>query len=72
LRKEALSMADSAYNWLISCPASDVNYKWALKRATEEELRRAIEELKKGTMNKSRIQACERELRKRARGGAHR
>lgn len=62
-------MPSDVYNWLIICLASDVNYKPALQRATVEELKRAIEELKQRPMNKGRIAACERELRRRRRAG---
>ena len=60
-------MTSKAYQWLVSgCAADDANYKNALKEATKEELERAIEELENGFMNKTRILACERELRKRS------
>lgn len=55
------------YNWLINCPAHDVNFKWNLKRATEDEIKRAIEHLKTLPMTKTQIAACEQELRKRER-----
>ena len=57
------------YECLITVPASDVNYKEALKNVTDEELEAAIkalyEDMERGGMVKSRITACERELRRR-------
>lgn len=50
-------------------PADDGNFKCALGYATDEELNQALQILKKelsqGAKNKSRISACERELKKR-------
>lgn len=60
LRKDVMS-------WLTTCPSSDGNYPGALKRATNEELNRVIEVLTGKAGNKSRILACQRELRKRIR-----
>lgn len=51
---------------LTSCCATDVNYKPALKGATDEQLREALEIMKNRDGNKGRIAACERELRRRA------
>lgn len=48
-------------------PSGDGNFVSRLKKATEEEIRCAIEEMKNDPVSKhkSRILACERELRKR-------
>lgn len=59
-----MSQSDS-FGWLIHCPASDSNYSYALKRATNDELQRAIEELQNKPGSKSRIAACLREIKKR-------
>lgn len=58
-------IVDLTVNTLIWCPATDVNYKPALQRATDEQLREAIEIMKCQRGNKGRIAACERELRRR-------
>lgn len=54
--------------WLTTVPASDCNFKYRLKLATEEEIKEALSIMtgagKKG--NASRIAACNRELRRRA------
>ncbi len=60
-------MGYNAYGWLTTCPAGDCNYKSALENATIDELKRAIDFLRDKPGNKSRISACERELRRRAR-----
>ena len=54
-----------AYNWLVQCPVNDSNYISALKRASVDELQRAIGYMQGKPNNKSRITACERELRRR-------
>lgn len=53
--------------YLCQLPATDGNFKISLRRAKEDEIRCAIEKMQKDTdgKHKSRILACERELRKR-------
>lgn len=52
-------------NWLISCPASDGNFRLHLRQASEEEIGCAIDLLigKDGT--KSKVKALEGELSRR-------
>ncbi len=53
---------------LIILPATDLNYVAELKRATSRQIAIALEEMKNnGGKNKSRIAACERELKRRDR-----
>lgn len=53
---------------LVSLPATDLNFTADLKRATSNQIRLAIETMKNnGGKNKSRIKACERELKRRDR-----
>lgn len=47
------------------CPATDVNYKPALERASKKEIEEAVEIMKCQRGNKGRIIACEKELRRR-------
>lgn len=51
---------------LSTLPATDLNFTSALQRATIEDIEQAIETMKasKG-QHKSRIKACERELKRR-------
>lgn len=52
---------------LSTLPTTDGNFISVLKRTNEEEIKEAIEIMKSnGGSHKSRILACERELRKRA------
>lgn len=47
-------------------PATDCNFKSALERASNEHIQEAIEAMKSSNgQHKSRILACERELRRR-------
>jgi len=55
------------YSWLINCPAHDANFKWHLKRASDDEIKRAIEYLKTLPATKTQVTVCERELRRRKR-----
>lgn len=61
-------------NNLIYCnltliPATDGNYKSALERATNEDLEQAIHIMQnRDGKDKSRILACQRELKKRLKG----
>lgn len=52
---------------LSQLPSTDCNFVSRLQRATDEEIRCAVEKMKQDTNgnHKSRILACERELRKR-------
>lgn len=56
--------------WLTTVPATDGNFKYRLKLATEEEIKEALSIMTgAGTKgNSSRISACSRELRRRSRG----
>jgi len=59
-------MNDNTIKWLITCPATDGNFKSHLQRATAAEIMEAITVMTgKGKGNASRISACQRELRKR-------
>lgn len=52
---------------LSTLPATDGNFKSALERATNADIEKAIQTMKENAgQNKSRITACERELRKRS------
>lgn len=51
---------------LSTLPANDGNFKSELERATNEQIEKSIQTMKQnGGQHKSRITACERELRKR-------
>lgn len=51
-------------------PATDLNFKSALEKASNEHIQEAIETMKSSNgQHKSRIAACERELRRRAKNG---
>ena len=51
---------------LCQLPATDIDFVCRLKRATDEEIRKAIDDMQHSNgKHKSRILACERELRKR-------
>lgn len=53
---------------LVSLPATDLNFVTDLERATENQIRLAIETMERnGGKNKTRIAACKRELRRRDR-----
>ena len=53
---------------LCSLSATDLNFTADLKRATSDQIRLAIEKMQKnGGKNKTRIAACERELKGRDR-----
>ena len=53
---------------LCTLPATDLNFTADLKRATPRQIALAIETMKNnGGKNKSRITACERELKRRDR-----
>lgn len=51
---------------LSQLPATDGNFKSVLDRATDDELRQAIDYMERnGGQHKSRITACRRELKRR-------
>lgn len=53
---------------LVSLPATDLNFASELKNATSKQIRIAIGTMERtGGKNKTRIEACKRELRKRDR-----
>lgn len=58
-------LRESVISWLTTCPVNDSNHTGALKRATEDELNEAISRISGKDGHKSRVTACERELRKR-------
>lgn len=54
---------------LCQMPATDGSFISRLQRATDEEIRKAINDMRNSNgKHKSRILACEKELRKRKRG----
>jgi len=53
-------------DWLVYCTVTDRNYKLYLERAADEEIRKAIDFMNGKKGHKGRFQACERELRRRA------
>lgn len=55
---------------LTTLPATDLNFVSALQRATEVDIELAIETMKEnGGQHKTRIKACERELKRRWKNG---
>lgn len=55
---------------LCTLPASDLNFRSELEEASSENIKEAIEIMKKsGRQHKGRILACEREMRRRERYG---
>lgn len=60
-------MTYSVYSWLTTCPSNDCNFKAALKRATVDEIKRAISYLSGKEHTKTAIKTCECELRRRER-----
>lgn len=58
---------DNNISWLMTTPSGDCNFKCALARSTDEEIKETISKIdgKKGT--KTKIAALERELRRRKR-----
>jgi len=59
----------STVKWLANTPASDLNFKSALKRANAEEIREAIAIVETRRETKTKLKALNTELRKR--GKAH-
>lgn len=61
---------DDAIKVLSRLPAEDENFKYALSKAIDYQIRIAIEEMKsRNGKDKSRIAACERELKRREKNG---
>ena len=57
----------SNVRWLTTTPAGDLNFVNALKRATDDEIKEAISQIEAvGGKNKTKLLACNRELRRRA------
>ena len=52
-------------SYLISIPADDPNFKAAVQRATQRELKEAILRMSGKEGNKTRIIACQKEYRRR-------
>lgn len=55
---------DDMVNWLVSCPATDGNFKSRLKDATKEQIEEALKILSEKKCAKSKITALERALKK--------
>ncbi|MBT9667639.1 hypothetical protein [Roseburia hominis] len=64
-----IKMTGSAWClWAFALPVMDLNFTADLKRATSDQIRIAIEKMQKnGGKNKTRIAACESELKRRDR-----
>lgn len=59
---------DNTYS-LCTLPSTDLNFTSCLNCATDEEISKAIEQMKmSGGKHKGRIKACERELKRREKG----
>lgn len=57
---------DTVFSALITIPANDLNFKAALARATSDQISIAIDIMKnRNGKDKTRIKACERELKNR-------
>ena len=55
---------------LTSLPATDLNFTSCLQRATDNQIRLALETMRdRDSKDKGRIKACERELKRRAQNG---
>lgn len=55
---------------LTSIPATDLNFTSCLQRATDNQIRLALEAMRnRDGKDKGRINACERELKRRAQNG---
>ena len=54
-----------AVSYLINIPADDPNFKAAVQRATQRELKEAILRMSGKEGNKTRVLACQREFQKR-------
>ena len=65
-------MGSENISWLTTVPASDMNFKNRLKEASDEEIKKAVSEMRirfsKG--DETRIFACKRELRRREKNAA--
>lgn len=60
-------MATNNINWLMTTPSGDCNFKSALTRATEEEIRETITRLDGKKNVKTKLKSLEAELRRRTR-----
>lgn len=60
-------MMSNNISWLMTVPSGDGNFKSALERATDEEIREAISNLDGKSGVKTKLKALEAELRKRSR-----
>ena len=62
---------DNIINWLCRLPSTDINFISRLERASDKEIETAIEFMQMETdkKHKTRIIACEKELRKRRKRG---
>lgn len=60
-------MMTNNISWLITTPATDGNFKSALSRATDEEIKEAISGLEGKSGIKTKLKVLESELRKRER-----
>ena len=57
---------ESSVHTLTSLPATDINFTSCLQRATDNQIRLALETMRnRDGKDKCRITACERELRRR-------
>lgn len=55
---------DDTVSWLVSCPATDGNFKSRLKGATKEQIEESLKILSERKCSKSKITALERALKK--------
>lgn len=55
---------DDTASWLVSCPATDGNFKSRLKDATKEQIEEALKILSEKKCAKNKITALERALKK--------
>lgn len=55
---------DNTVSWLVTCPASDMNFKLRLKTATKEQIEEALNILSDRKCSKNKITALERALKK--------
>lgn len=65
--KEIGEMMSNNISWLMTTPSGDCNFKNALKRATDEEIRETINNLDGKIGVKTKLKALEAELRRRVR-----
>lgn len=60
-------MMSNNISWLMTTPSTDCNFKSALKRSTDEEIKATIANLDGKRNVKTKLKALEAELRRRAR-----